>query len=216
MHKILLNLQNVTFYNKTLTRLHRHKTTAFARCFGAVSILTSGLSACVSRSVAVVMLASNMVNTFAVCMTAKAGSTAKFSKVTSLSLDRDFDTVFNEHNVDDKLTLVEYEQVFVRLALTCGTPMEFPYYSSKVGIPDICAFCGDSGGSRPQELCAQYKVVLPICKKCEEKPIRRMRGAGRGQQATAVPGAARAAADEGRAEDREGAEDIDVAEDNVV
>ena len=104
MHKILLNLQNVTFYNKTLTRLHRHKMTAFARCFGAVSILTSG--SVVSRSVAVAMLASNMANTFAVCMTAKAGSTIKFSKVTSLSLDRDFDTVFNEHNVDDKLTLV--------------------------------------------------------------------------------------------------------------
>ena len=107
MHKILLNLQNVTFYNKNLTRLHRHKTTAFARCFGAVSILTSRSVVCVSRSVAIAMLASNMANTFAVCMTAKAGSTIKFSKVTSLSLDRDFDTVFNEHNVDDTLTLVE-------------------------------------------------------------------------------------------------------------
>ena len=51
MHKILLNLQNVTFYNKTLTGLHRHKTTAFARCFGAVSILTSGsVGVCVEVS----------------------------------------------------------------------------------------------------------------------------------------------------------------------
>ena len=60
-------------------------------------------------------------------------------------------------------------QVFVRLSLTCASQIEVPYYSSRVGMPETCVHCGQTGGSRPQDLVRQFKVVLPVCKDCLEK-----------------------------------------------
>ena len=65
-----------------------------------------------------------------------------------------------------------FKKVFVRIGLNCGSPVEFSFYSSTVkegmlGMPDICCHCGGHQASRPQALLTTYKIVLPICERCE-------------------------------------------------
>ncbi len=60
-------------------------------------------------------------------------------------------------------------QVFVRIAMNCGDPIEVSYYSGKdIGRPDVCCYCGEEGAERDQELVKKYKTVLPMCKTCGE------------------------------------------------
>lgn len=57
--------------------------------------------------------------------------------------------------------------VYIRTALTCGSQVEFPYYSSDLARQDICALCGDSEASVDIELKKRFKTVLPICGSCK-------------------------------------------------
>ena len=57
-------------------------------------------------------------------------------------------------------------RVFVRLQLSCQSPVEFPYYASGVGRPNICAHCASEGAERDRETLKHYKIVLPVCQAC--------------------------------------------------
>ena len=84
-------------------------------------------------------------------------------------------------------TFCVFIHVFVRRALNCGSPIEWPYYTSpKVGLPDICVHFGEGGASRPQELVTQFKVVLPFCDKCAEAGKKALTARPRPTQATVV------------------------------
>lgn len=54
--------------------------------------------------------------------------------------------------------------VFVRLQLACESPIQFSYYTSKVGRTDVCCHCGGVNAEQDKELLKQYRTVLPICK----------------------------------------------------
>lgn len=56
-------------------------------------------------------------------------------------------------------------KVFVRLQMSCQSPIEFPYYSSTVGRVDVCAHC-TLPSEKSQEMLKKYKVVLPVCAQC--------------------------------------------------
>lgn len=56
-------------------------------------------------------------------------------------------------------------KVFVRLQMSCQSPIEFPYYSSTVGRVDVCAHSTLPAEKSP-EMLKKYKVVLPVCAQC--------------------------------------------------
>lgn len=56
-------------------------------------------------------------------------------------------------------------KLFVRLQMSCQSPIEFPYYSSTVGRVDVCAHC-TLPSEKSQEMLKKYKVVLPVCAQC--------------------------------------------------
>ncbi|KAL3875452.1 hypothetical protein ACJMK2_033399 [Sinanodonta woodiana] len=57
-------------------------------------------------------------------------------------------------------------KVFVRLQLSCAVHIEFPYYASNIGRPDICAHCGVVGAEKSQEMTGRFRTVLPVCQQC--------------------------------------------------
>lgn len=56
--------------------------------------------------------------------------------------------------------------VSVRLALSCGDPVEVAFYSQEFTRKDVCAHCGGVEGHGSQELSAKFKTVLPCCDSC--------------------------------------------------
>lgn len=56
--------------------------------------------------------------------------------------------------------------MFVRLQLSCAVHIEFPYYASNIGRPDICAHCGAIGAEKSQEMTGRFRTVLPVCQQC--------------------------------------------------
>ena len=62
--------------------------------------------------------------------------------------------------VDEEITL----QVFVRADLSCGSPIEIPYYSAKYN--DICVNCG---GMNELEL---NDELYPLCDVCKRKGVK--------------------------------------------
>lgn len=56
--------------------------------------------------------------------------------------------------------------VQVRLALSCGDPLELAYYQASFGRQDLCAHCGGPQGTVSPELIKQFKTVLPCCLTC--------------------------------------------------
>ena len=57
--------------------------------------------------------------------------------------------------------------VFVRIQLSCRSPVETPYYSSvHVVHKDICCYCGDKGGIQDPASLMTHRVVLPMCATC--------------------------------------------------
>ncbi|KAL3889845.1 hypothetical protein ACJMK2_002172 [Sinanodonta woodiana] len=57
-------------------------------------------------------------------------------------------------------------KVFVRLQLSYAVHIEFPYYASNIGRPDICAHCGAIGAEKSQEMTGRFRTVLPVCQQC--------------------------------------------------
>lgn len=63
-------------------------------------------------------------------------------------------------------------KVFSRLGLTCLSPLEWAYYSSKIGENDLCCQCGTESGEVDVQLLAKFKSVLPMCVACNEKSLK--------------------------------------------
>ncbi|KAL3862195.1 hypothetical protein ACJMK2_008182 [Sinanodonta woodiana] len=61
---------------------------------------------------------------------------------------------------------IQQGKVFVRLQLSCAVHIEFPYYASNIGGPDICAHCGAIGAEKSQEMTGRFRTVLPVCQQC--------------------------------------------------
>ena len=59
--------------------------------------------------------------------------------------------------------------VFVRMQISCQSPIEWTYYSAtgNIGRKDICAHCATLGAEKDRELLKQFKIVLPICETCK-------------------------------------------------
>ncbi|KAL3873497.1 hypothetical protein ACJMK2_036606 [Sinanodonta woodiana] len=55
---------------------------------------------------------------------------------------------------------------YTRLQLSCAVHIEFPYYASNIGRPDICAHCGAIGAEKSQEMTGRFRTVLPVCQQC--------------------------------------------------
>jgi len=64
-----------------------------------------------------------------------------------------------------------YNKIFVRMNLTCNSPIEQVYYSSKVEHSQICYYCGEEENlvEPSQEILSQFQIVYPLCEVCQEK-----------------------------------------------
>ena len=62
--------------------------------------------------------------------------------------------------------------LFVRVKISCDTPMEILYYSSrKLGNINVCYYCGTDGDfiDPPSILRTKYKIIYPLCQGCQDK-----------------------------------------------
>jgi hypothetical protein len=50
--------------------------------------------------------------------------------------------------------------------MSCQSHVEFPYYASNIGRPDICAHCAEPEAQRNPELLKKFRTVLPVCEQC--------------------------------------------------
>lgn len=63
------------------------------------------------------------------------------------------------------------QKIFVRIQISCDSPIELLYYSSKkVGNIQICYWCGADNDfiTPPQSLQEMFKLVYPLCSICYE------------------------------------------------
>ena len=53
------------------------------------------------------------------------------------------------------------------------SPIEWAYYASGIGKPDVCCYCAAEGIQQDNDLKKKYWVVLPLCQAClrDKKPI---------------------------------------------
>ncbi|PKC15019.1 hypothetical protein RhiirA5_408735 [Rhizophagus irregularis] len=71
-----------------------------------------------------------------------------------------------------KSVLVSAKILFVRVKISCDTPVEILYYSSqKSGNFDICYYCGTDSDfvDPPSILRTKYKIIYPLCQGCQDK-----------------------------------------------
>ncbi|PKY32763.1 hypothetical protein RhiirB3_451181 [Rhizophagus irregularis] len=62
--------------------------------------------------------------------------------------------------------------LFVRVKISCDTPVEILYYSSqKSGNFDIYYYCGTDSDfvDPPSILRTKYKIIYPLCQGCQDK-----------------------------------------------
>ena len=59
-------------------------------------------------------------------------------------------------------------KVFTRVMMSCGTPVETPYFTSNLikTAKDICRHCGVGNVAVEPELLAKHSRVIPSCQKC--------------------------------------------------
>lgn len=60
------------------------------------------------------------------------------------------------------------KSVFAREKLTCGYPVETPYYSSIFANVDVCAFCASDGGNIDTEMKKNTRLCFPYARLLEE------------------------------------------------
>ena len=63
------------------------------------------------------------------------------------------------------------QKIFVRIQISCNSPIELLYYSSKkTGNVQICYWCGADRDfiTPPQSLQETFKLVYPLCSACYE------------------------------------------------
>ena len=62
-----------------------------------------------------------------------------------------------------------YNVLFVREKITCESPIELAYYSSRKNFTSICYWCGYDQGlvDIPTYMTSKYKFVFPLCNICQ-------------------------------------------------
>ncbi|XP_073720261.1 uncharacterized protein [Misgurnus anguillicaudatus] len=78
--------------------------------------------------------------------------------------DDSLDYNCGSHILEPKHVLASTVQV--RLALSCGDPIELAYYRAPFGRQDLCAHCGEPQGNTLPSLLEKFKTVLPCCQVC--------------------------------------------------
>ncbi|XP_053378441.1 uncharacterized protein LOC128548073 [Mercenaria mercenaria] len=62
---------------------------------------------------------------------------------------------------------VLHGKVFVRLQLSCSSPIELAYYATTMNVrKDVCSFCAAENAQKDPALVLKYRVVLPLCQAC--------------------------------------------------
>lgn len=61
-----------------------------------------------------------------------------------------------------------FKNIMTRTDITCQSPVELQYYSSGLGLADLCAHCGFNSGQVSTDLLKRYKTVLPLCDECKD------------------------------------------------
>lgn len=56
----------------------------------------------------------------------------------------------------------------LRTDITCQSPVELQYYSSGLGLADLCARCSLNAGRVSTDLLKRYKTALPLCDECKD------------------------------------------------
>lgn len=78
--------------------------------------------------------------------------------------DDSMDYTCGSHILEPRHVLASTVQV--RLALSCGDPIELAYYRAPFGRQDLCAHCGEPQGNTLPSLLEKFKTVLPCCQVC--------------------------------------------------
>jgi len=62
-----------------------------------------------------------------------------------------------------------YNILFVREKITCESPIELAYYSSRKNYFPVCYWCGYEQGlvDIPTHVLSKYKFVFPLCSICQ-------------------------------------------------
>ena len=62
-----------------------------------------------------------------------------------------------------------YNILFVREKISCESPIELSYYSSRKNNPPVCYWCGYDEGlvDFPMHMTSRYKFVYPLCNICQ-------------------------------------------------
>jgi hypothetical protein len=57
-------------------------------------------------------------------------------------------------------------KVFITVQINCQSSIEWAYYASSIGKPDLCCYCAAEGIQQDNDLMKKYWVVLPLCQAC--------------------------------------------------
>lgn len=61
-----------------------------------------------------------------------------------------------------------FKNIMTRTDITCQSPVELQYFSSGLGLADLCPHCGLNLGQVSTYLLKRYKTVLPLCDECKD------------------------------------------------
>jgi hypothetical protein len=48
------------------------------------------------------------------------------------------------------------ERFFIKVQINCQSPIEWPYYASSIGKPDLCCYCAAEGIQQDNDLMKKY------------------------------------------------------------
>ena len=65
---------------------------------------------------------------------------------------------------------VLHRKVYVQTNMRCLDHIEFTYYACPRRQPSICCYCASPNAVRDQQALEKYKVILPVCANCTQKP----------------------------------------------
>ena len=66
-----------------------------------------------------------------------------------------------------------YNKVFVRMNLTCDSPIEQTYYSCRIEHSQVCYYCGEEDNliNPSPEVLSRFRTVYPLCEVCQENGV---------------------------------------------
>lgn len=61
-----------------------------------------------------------------------------------------------------------FKNIMTRTDITCQSPVELQFYSSGLGLADLCAHRSLNSGQVNTDLLKRYKTVQPLCDECKD------------------------------------------------